>query len=288
VSPGIAVSRRPWLVAGVVVSGLALAGAFFLGTSKRTTSAMPAMSGTLPPATPAPAGRAPERLKVKVRSIHKHDASAYTQGLVWDGDRLWESAGLYGSSSLREVDPASGEVRHKVDVPPKFFAEGLAQVGDRLIQLTWQEGKAFVYRVPSLEKIAEFTYSGEGWGLCYDGKRLVMSDGSDRLTFRDPQTFAPLGEVHVRLSGTPVNRLNELECVDGVVYANVWLEDTIYRIDPRSGEITAVIDASGLLTPEERPQADVLNGIAWNPVKKVFLITGKQWPEMFEAVFVRQ
>jgi glutaminyl-peptide cyclotransferase len=264
-----------------------LGGAVWFGSSGgRTHSVAPAAAAA--PVQPASVGSAPERLKVKVLSIRKHDPSSYTQGLVWDGARLWESAGLYGSSSLREVDPASGEVRHKVDVPEKYFAEGLAQVGDRLIQLTWKEGKALVYKVPSLEKIAEYDYEGEGWGLCHDGKRLVMSDGSDRLAFRDPRTFAPIGEVHVRLSGAPVERLNELECVDGVIYANVWLEDTIYRIDPKTGDVTAVIDASGLLTAEERPQAEVLNGIAWDPVKKTFLITGKHWPEMFEAVFVRE
>jgi glutamine cyclotransferase len=272
------------------MGAVAMVATFLLGCSeKKTFPASPAAaaSSVSPASSATPsASRAPERLKVKVLSIRKHDPSSYTQGLVWDGARLWESAGLYGSSSLREVDPASGEVRHKVDVPEKYFAEGLAQVGDRLIQLTWKEGKALVYKVPSLEKTAEYDYQGEGWGLCYDGKRLVMSDGSDRLTFRDPQTFASTGEVHVRLSGAPVERLNELECVEGVVYANVWLEDTIYRIDPKTGDVTAVIDSSGLLTAEERPQAEVLNGIAWDPAKKTFLITGKRWPEMFEAVFV--
>jgi glutaminyl-peptide cyclotransferase len=178
-------------------------------------------------------------------------------------------------------------VKRKVDVPQAFFAEGLALVGDRLIQLTWQEQTAFVYKLSDLTKTAEVRYDGEGWGLCSDGTRLVMTDGSDRLSFRDPKTLALLGQVQVTLSGRPVSQLNELECVGGAIYANVWQTDDILKIDPDSGKVTAVIDASGLLTEQERSAgAEVLNGIAWDPVKKTFLITGKLWPKMFEVTFV--
>jgi glutamine cyclotransferase len=227
-----------------------------------------------------------ERLKVKVLSVWPHDPGAYTQGLVWDRGTLYESAGLYGSSSLRQVDPATGEVRRRRELPPGFFAEGLAKVGERLVQLTWKEGVAFIYDLRSFERVGEHRYEGEGWGLCNDGHRLVMSDGSDQLSFRDLVSFALLGRVDVRLDGRPAQQLNELECVDGAVYANVWTTDEILRIDPASGRVTGVVDAGGLLGADELSHADVLNGIAYDSVKKTFLITGKLWPKMFEVVFV--
>lgn len=240
-----------------------------------------------PQPAPTPAPKGPQRLMLKVISTRPHDTSAYTQGLVWHEGKLYESAGLYRKSSLREVDPATGEVRRRVDVPPQYFAEGLARVGDRLVQLTWQEGVALVYRLSDFEKVGELRYPGEGWGLCHDGARLVMSNGSDRLAFRNPETFALLHEVRVRMAGAPVDRLNELECVDGAVYANVYETEDIVRIDPATGEVTAVIDASGLLgAGDYQAGAEVLNGIAWMPETKHFLITGKRWPLMFEVELV--
>lgn len=245
----------------------------------------PGQGAPAPTPTPTPSG--PQRLRVKVIATRPHDTSAYTQGLVWHEGQLYESAGLYGQSSLRQVDPATGEVRRRVDLPQQFFAEGLARVGDRLIQITWNEGTALVYRLSDFQKTGELRYAGEGWGLCYDGARLVMSDGSDRLVFRDPETFAPVGEVRVRMGGAPVSQLNELECADGAVYANVYQTEDIVRIDPATGEVTAVIDASGLLTAADyQSGAEVLNGIAWMPETKRFLITGKRWPLMFEVELV--
>ncbi len=248
-------------------------------------SCSPGQGAPAPQPSPAPAG--PQRLAVKVISTRPHDTSAYTQGLVWHEGQLYESAGMYGQSSLRQVDPATGEVRRRVDLPQQYFAEGLARVGDRLIQITWKEGVALVYRLSDFQKTGELRYTGEGWGLCYDGKRLVMSDGSDRLVFRDPETFAPVGEVRVRMGGAPVRQLNELECADGAVYANVYQTEDTVRIDPATGEVTAVIDASGLLSAADyRAGAEVLNGIAWMPETKRFLITGKRWPLMFEVELV--
>jgi glutaminyl-peptide cyclotransferase len=229
-----------------------------------------------PAAVPAP----PERLKAEVVSVRPHDPEAFTQGLLLQG------GSLYGKSSLREVDPKTGAVRRKVPVAAEYFAEGLALVDDHLIQITWKEEKALVYDRSDFKPAGEFRYDGEGWGLCYDGTRIVMTDGSDRLTFRDPKTFATISTLNVTREGKPVPQLNELECVDGLVYANVWQTDEILRIDPRDGRVTAVVDASGLLTPEERQKADVLNGIAWDPAAKTFLITGKLWPKMFEVRFV--
>ncbi len=241
---------------------------------------------TQPPPLAARPADSPQRLAVKVLSVRPHDPEAFTQGILIHGGSLYESTGLYGSSSLREVNPQTGEVKRQVKVPAKYFAEGLAVVGDRLIQLTWQEQKALLYKLADFQPVGELRYDGEGWGLCWDGHRLVMTDGSDRLTFRDPQTFAVLGEVHVTAGGQPLSQLNELECVEGAVYANVWQKDDIVRIDPASGKVTAVIDASGLLTAAERQRVDVLNGIVWDPARKSFLITGKLWPKMFEVTFV--
>jgi glutaminyl-peptide cyclotransferase len=256
-------------------------------------SAAPPSTATTPPAPAAqptaPLPNQPERLKVKVLATRHHDPAAFTQGLLLHGGSLFESTGLYGSSSLREVDPATGAVKRKVDVPAQYFGEGLALVDDRLIQITWQEQKALVYQLANFAPAGELRYDGEGWGLCWDGTRLVMTDGSDHLTFRDPKTFAFLSQVTVTRAdrrGEQVAELNELECVDGQVYANVWHSDEILRIDPKDGRVTAVIDAGGLLTPDERQKADVLNGIAWDPQRKDFLITGKLWPKLFEVTFV--
>jgi glutamine cyclotransferase len=166
-----------------------------------------------------------------------------------------------------------------------MFGEGLAQVGDRLIQLTWREGVARVYDRETLEVVDEFSYDGEGWGLCLDGDRLVMSDGSDTLTFRDPETFEKTSTVSVAEGGTPVDKLNELECVDGQVYANVFNTNEIVIIDPDDGQITGRVDASGLLADVDAPDAGVLNGIAYIPDTGHFYLTGKNWPVIFEVNF---
>lgn len=225
---------------------------------------------------------APERLRVKVVRRTAHDPAAFTQGLLWHDGQLFESTGRYGQSTLRQVDPTSGRVARQVALDDRYFGEGLALVGRRLIQLTWQRGVALVWDLGTFEQVESFAYAGEGWGLCFDGLRLVMSDGSDRLTFRDPASFAETGRIAVTNAGRPVQRLNELECVDGLVYANVWQTEEIVRIDPETGIVTGVIDASGLL---DGPLPEVLNGIAYVPTSQRFLITGKLWPRMFEVEF---
>ncbi len=232
------------------------------------------------------AGSGVARLRVQVLDRRPHDREAFTQGLLWHGGKLYESTGLRRRSSLRRVDLASGKVLQRKDLEPRFFGEGLAWARGELVQLTWTSGKALRWDPADFRLLGTFDYAGEGWGLCFDGQQLVMSDGSAWLTFRDPATFRPLRRVRVTLSGRPVRRLNELECVEGSVYANVWTTDRIVRIDPDSGRVTALVDASGLLGEQERRGADVLNGIAWVPETERFLLTGKNWPWLFEVRFV--
>ncbi|NLY94861.1 MAG: glutaminyl-peptide cyclotransferase [Myxococcales bacterium] len=234
----------------------------------------------------APKALAPERLRVEVVRRLPHDVGAFTQGLLIDEGRLFESTGLVGESTLREVDLESGRVIRRRDVPPPHFGEGLVKVGDELILLTWQTGKAFRFRAETFEPLGEHDYEGEGWGLTFDGSRLVMSDGSATLQFRDPRTFALLSTVDVRLEGRPVHRLNELEYARGLVWANVWQTDRIVAIDPATGNVVKVVDARGLLDRAERFRADVLNGIAYDSRRGAFYVTGKRWPWLFEVRFV--
>ncbi|MBN1680285.1 MAG: glutaminyl-peptide cyclotransferase [Anaerolineae bacterium] len=227
----------------------------------------------------------------EVIAEYEHDSAAFTQGLILYNGSFFESAGQWGESNLREVDPETGEVLRSVDVADDIFAEGLERVGDRLIQLTWKSEKAFVYDLETFEQVASFDYTGEGWGLCSDGRYLYMSDGSPFLTLRDIDTFEVVFKGMVTLQGTPVYQINELECVGDYVYANVWQTDYIIQIDKTNGVVVAVVDATGLLSEEERAELEdgsVLNGIAYNPDSDTFMLTGKRWPKMFEVTFVEK
>jgi glutamine cyclotransferase len=228
---------------------------------------------------------------VQVLATYPHDRRAFTQGLLLHDGALYESTGLYGRSSLRKVEIETGKVLQRVDLPPKLFGEGLALVGDRLIQLTWQEHAAPIYALQTFEKVGQQSYPTDGWGLCFDGESLVMTDGSHRLYFRDPRTFALRRQIAVMLQGRPLPHVNELECVGDVIYANVWPTDRIVEIAERNGTVLATIDGSSLLGPEERkslgPDA-VLNGIAYDPRSQTFLITGKLWPKLLRVRFVPQ
>jgi len=245
--------------------------------------AMAAAIGFIP--SQGPGGPVPTYGYQVVRS-YPHDRGAFTQGLLMFEGKLYESTGIVGASTVRRVDPDSGTVEAKVALDQPLFGEGVARVGGRLIQLTWRNGLAIYWNLSSLTKEREVRYEGEGWGLCFDGRRLIMSDGSSQLFFRDPDSFAKTGQITVRRAGVPVLQLNELECVDGVVYANIWQDTHIARIDPATGEVTGWIDASNLLTGEDRIGADVLNGIAAIPGSRNLLVTGKYWPRAFEVELV--
>ena len=225
------------------------------------------------------------RLDWEVVSRRPHDPGAFTQGLQLDPvGRLYESTGREGRSTLREVDAQTGDVLRSVALPAEHFGEGLALVDDRLIQLTWLDGVATAWDADTFEPRETFSYDGQGWGLCHDGARLIMTDGSDKLTFRDASTFEVLGSVSVSLYGEPLHRLNELECVADAVWANVWTTDTIVRIDPVDGRVTGLLDLAGIVEPHPALEQSgaVLNGIAYDSSADTFLITGKLWPELIE------
>lgn len=219
---------------------------------------------------------------------YPHDPRAFTQGLLFHDGVLYESTGLYGRSSLRRVALATGEVLQQRNLPPTYFGEGLTLWQDRLIQITWREETAFVYDRESFELLHTWSYVGEGWGLTHDGERLIMSDGSSTLTFRDPETFAVLGTVDVTSQLGPVTMLNELAYIEGEVWANIWLTDTIVRMDPNSGHVVGWVDLTGLLAlTEPAPyDVDVLNGIAYDADQQRLFVTGKLWPTLYEIELV--
>lgn len=208
-----------------------------------------------------------------------HDTTAYTQGLLYHGQHLYESTGRYGESTLRRVDPATGQVLAAVPLDSTYFGEGLARVGDTLVQLTWKEGVALRYRLDTLELMGEHEFAGEGWGLCFDGEALYMSDGTAVLKRRDPGSFEVVEEITVSDGGFPVRQLNELECVGDWIYANVYLTDRIVRIDKQTGAVVGTLNAVGLSVPGGRPSdpGAVLNGIAYIEETDVLLVTGKLW-----------
>jgi glutaminyl-peptide cyclotransferase len=213
-----------------------------------------------------------------------HDRGAFTQGLVFRNGFWLESTGLVGRSSLRQVDLSSGRVLKQIAVPPPYFGEGLAVIGDRAFVLTWQHGKGFVYDATTFRLEREFTYAGEGWGLATDGRELMLSDGTHRIRFLDSATFQVTRTIEVTAAGRPLGQLNELEFINGEIFANVWQTNEIARIDPATGVVRGIIDFSGLLDwQDRRPDTDVLNGIAYDPEEDRLFVTGKCWPKIYEV-----
>jgi len=219
----------------------------------------------------------------QIVNIWPHDSNAFTQGLILSDGKLLESTGQEGFSSLRRVELETGKVLKKVDVPKPYFAEGIALLNGKIYQLTWQHHIGFIYDAQSFERVGQFNYTSEGWGLATDGKSLILSDGSNRLTFLDPSDFHVAKTITVLDGQTPVNELNELEFVQGEIYANVWHDNRIATINPQSGHVTAWIDLNGLMPEGELqdPEA-VLNGIAYDQANDKLYVTGKLWPRLFE------
>ncbi len=228
---------------------------------------------------PIPARAAP-LLTWELTAELPHDPRAYTQGLVFAKGFLWESTGLKGLSSLRKVEARTGRVLDLRPLPREYFGEGLALWNATLVQLTWTSGQAFVYDLKTLAPKGQHPYKGEGWGLATDPTRFIMSNGTDTLTFRSPRDFRVLGQVRVTENGRGIDRLNELEYAEGFVLCNVWHEDQVLVVDPRSGQVAARLDFSALRS-RVPAGAETLNGLAWDPEARLLYVTGKLWPRMF-------
>ena len=263
---------------------------FFLGFLLLSALATTFSCSSVPRADGDKHTESPQPVPVYTYSIlgtYTHDRDAFTQGLAFEKDVLYEGTGLYGKSSLRKVDLETGKVLQVHRLPSVYFGEGITIFRDTIIQLTWQSNRGFVYDKNSLEVLGEFTYATEGWGITHDGKRLIMSDGTSTLYFLDANTFVVTGHVQVYDNNVPVTNLNELEYICGQVYANVWQTDSIAMIDPNSGRVTGWIDLSGLLPPQtDGMRVDVLNGIAYDTANDRLFVTGKLWPKLFEIELV--
>ena len=218
-------------------------------------------------------------------STHSHDPSAFTQGLEMHDGYLYESTGLYGHSSLRQVDPSSGEVLRMKMLDETYFGEGITIVNDSIYMLTWKQGKALVFDIDTFDLVANLSYSGEGWGLCFDGTHLVMSNGTSELTIREPADFSIISTLTVSDGGVEVEKLNELECVGDSVYANIWGSNLIVTIDISSGDVLQTVDASSLSQGEPDDHNAVLIGIAYVAESEAFLLTGKNWSSMHLVTF---
>jgi glutaminyl-peptide cyclotransferase len=230
----------------------------------------------------------PVMYSYKIVKKYPHDTKAYSQGLFYEDGFLYEGTGQYGESTIRKVSLEDGKVQDYFNMPPNIFGEGITIIGDKIYQLSWKEHQGFVYNKKTFELIKKFQYNTEGWGLTSDGKKLFMTDGSNKLYLLDKENFNIIETIEVYNNNGPVTNLNELEYINGQIYANVYLTNYIVIIDPSSGKIIGQIDLKGLLeTTNYTGNADVLNGIAWDPAKKRLLVTGKLWPNIFEISLVK-
>lgn len=223
----------------------------------------------------------------RIINIYPHDPEAFTQGLVFEDGFLYEGTGLSGSSTLRRVELETGKVLQQYELPDQYFGEGITIAGSSIVQLTWTSHAGFVYDKNSFELLKHFAYSYEGWGITFDGTRLIISDGTATLHFLDPVTLSEIGTRQVHTSSGLVDRLNELEYVEGEIFANIWQSDFIARIDPATGRVTGFVDLSGLLGETGFDgKADVLNGIAYDAAGGRLFVTGKLWPYLFEVEMI--
>jgi glutamine cyclotransferase len=233
--------------------------------------------------TAAPVNGPAPKYGYQIVNIWPHDSNAFTQGLILMDGKLLESTGQEGFSSLRRVELESGKVVKKVDVPEPYFAEGITQLNGKIYQLTWQHNLGFIYDAQTFDRVGQFPYQGEGWGLTTDGQSLILSDGTSNIRFIDPASFRVTRIISVTDQSHPVRELNELEYVNGEIYANVWHDDRIATIDPQSGRVNSWIDLTGLMPEGELqdPEA-VLNGIAYDQANDKLIVTGKLWPRVFQ------
>lgn len=229
----------------------------------------------------SPVNLKPLNYTYDIIKVYPHDSNAFTQGLIFEDEVLYEGTGLYGQSTLRRVELETGKIMQLYTLPSQFFGEGITIFDNKIIQLTWRSNIGFVYDKHSFDLLAEFSYPTEGWGITNDGSRLIMSDGTATLYFLDPVTFEQVGQIEVHDIG-PVTELNELEYIKGEVYANIWKEEKIAIINPQSGEVTGWIDLEGIQDSENRDPNNVLNGIAYDAKEDRLFVTGKRWSQLFE------
>jgi len=259
---------------------------FFLGFSILLAVASD-FSCSNTPESPVPSNSDAIIYTYNIVNTYPHDRTAFTQGLVFEDDVLYEGTGQYEHSTLRKVELETGDILQIRELSDEFFGEGITIYGDEVIQITWQNNVGFVYDKNSFDLLQQFNYKTEGWGITHDGTRLIMSDGTSTLHFLDPQTFEEIGQVEVLDNDTPIANLNELEYIQGEIYANVWKEDWIVRIVPGTGRVVGWIDLRGLLTAENRSEpVDVLNGIAYDAEADRLFVTGKWWPKLFEIELI--
>lgn len=266
-----------------VVSGLIMA--VQCGCGNAGSRQTPAGGATEEKAAPARA----TYYTYTVKNTYPHDPTSYTQGLFWHDGCLWEGTGQYGMSALVKVDLETGKMKEKVDLDGSYFGEGIALLDGKVYQLTWQENTAFVYDASTIVQTGKFRYNGEGWGLTTDGTWLYMSDGSSRIYVVDPADFSRKRSIGVQLNGHNLMFLNELEWINGRIWANVYMDDAIVVIDPATGVVEAVVDMRGILPASEHTAStDVLNGIAYDPVSGRIFVTGKNWPKLYEIELVEK
>ncbi len=230
----------------------------------------------------------PATMNYTVTNIYPHDSTSFTEGLEWFDNSLYESGGEYEKSTLVKVDLKTGKDVQKINLAKEYFGEGITILNGKIYQLTYKEGKCFVYDVKTFNKLKEFDYNGQGWGMTNDGKSLIMDDSTDKLIFRDPNTFEIIKKVSVTDNNGPLSEINELEYVEGFIYSNVWQRDIIVKINPATGAVVAKADLSKIWNATGETQndrADVLNGIAYDSTQKRFFVTGKNWSKLFEVTF---
>ena len=229
------------------------------------------------------AAQEPELYGYEVVNMYPHEITAFTQGLIYRDGHLWEGTGKNGLSRLARIDLETGELLQNAPLASRYFGEGIEMIGDRVYQLTWRAHMVFVYDRESLEQLETHYNAREGWGLAWNGEHLILSDGSARLQFIDPEGFVPVREIVVTVRDQPLSQLNELEYIDGEIWANVWQTDFIVRIDPETGVVNSIVDLTGLSAQTELGSSEaVLNGIAWDSENRRLFVTGKHWANLFE------
>ena len=277
-------TNRRLLITAVTLLALCLVAIF----AARVTTDSKGPADMSPPQTNnAPAEPDMTLAQYTVINSYPHDRRAFTQGLVYEDGSLYEGTGLYGQSAIIRRELETGKVVKMLRLPSKYFGEGITVFGDKLIQLTWRSNTGFVYTKDTFTLLREFTYPTEGWGITHDGRQLIYSDGTATLHFLDPNTYAETGRISVMDRGRPVHGLNELEFIDGSIYANIWPTYDIVIIDPKTGRVTGRLDMTALYTPPAfRRSEDVLNGIAYLPETGHLLVTGKRWPRLYQIELV--